>query len=71
MDFMLMPLKWGFELLTDGQAIKEHVDRFSPAGKYCGLLTQGNMVEYALLDIRSNHTASFTPSCKPLSCLVC
>jgi len=27
MDFMLMPLKWGFELLTDGQAIKEHVER--------------------------------------------
>ena len=27
MDFMLLPLKWGFELLTDGQAIKEHVDR--------------------------------------------
>ncbi len=30
--------------------------RFSPAGKYRGLLTQGNMAEYALLDIRSNHT---------------
>ena len=27
MDFMLLPLKWGFELLTDGQAIKEHVNR--------------------------------------------
>ena len=27
MDFMLLRLKWGFELLTDGQAIKEHVDR--------------------------------------------
>ena len=27
MDFVLMPLKWGFELLTDAQAIQEHVDR--------------------------------------------
>lgn len=27
LDFMLMPLKWGFELLTDGRAIKDHVDR--------------------------------------------
>lgn len=27
MDFMLMPLKWGFELLADGQDIKEHVER--------------------------------------------
>lgn len=30
--------------------------RFLPAGKYYELLTQGNMEEYALLDIRSNHT---------------
>jgi len=29
---------------------------FSPAGKYYGLLTQGNMAEYAVLDIRGNHT---------------
>ena len=26
-DFMLPPLKWGFELLADGQDMKEHVGR--------------------------------------------
>lgn len=27
LDFMLMPLRWGFQLLSDGQATKEDVDR--------------------------------------------
>jgi len=30
--------------------------RFSPAGKYHRLITQGNMTECAVLDMRSNHT---------------
>lgn len=27
LDFMLLPLKWGFELLTNGNATKKDVDR--------------------------------------------
>jgi len=27
LDFMLLPLKWGFELLTDDKATKKDVDR--------------------------------------------
>ena len=27
LDFMLLPLKWGFELLTDGNATKKDADR--------------------------------------------
>ena len=74
---MLLPLKWGFELLTDGKAIKDHVDRqvclmldtgYTPvtqasnicatltAGSYM-LMSEGNMAEYTVLDLRSNHKA--------------
>ncbi len=37
--------------------LKLYVDdfRFLPAGKYHRLMTQGNMTEYAVLDMRSNH----------------
>ena len=28
LDFLLLPKKWGFELLRDGKAMQEHADRF-------------------------------------------
>jgi len=48
-DFYLNGLlKWGIELLVKGRGISEHLDRFSPSGKYYPL----NVKDYAVVDFR-------------------
>ena len=28
LDYLVMPMKWGFELLRDGKGLQKHVNRF-------------------------------------------
>jgi hypothetical protein len=41
-------LRWGIELLTNGDRKSEHMDRFGPNGKYAGL----GVTDYAVVDFR-------------------
>ena len=48
-DFYLNgSLRWGIELLVNGSGIGEHLERFTPDGKYAPL----NMRDYAVVDLR-------------------
>jgi hypothetical protein len=50
-DFYLhSELKWGIELLVNGDRISEHMDRFGPNGKYAGL----GVKDYAVVDLRGS-----------------
>lgn len=39
MDYMVMPMTWAFELLTDGKGMQEHADRYILAITYIGVVT--------------------------------
>eukprot|EP00842_Homolaphlyctis_polyrhiza_P000931 jgi/Hompol1/1839/HPOL_004828-RA len=46
-------LRWGIELLVNGDNIGEHISRFTPPrGKYVSL----NVNDYAVIDFRRNAT---------------
>ena len=50
-------LRWGIELLVNGDGIEEHISRFShPNGKYVALAVN----DYAVVDIRRNSTGKPT-----------
>jgi len=57
-DFYLNgSLRWGIELLVNGEGIGEHLDRFSPPnGKYVALAIN----DYAIVDFRRNTTGQPT-----------
>jgi hypothetical protein len=49
-------LRWGIELLINGDGIKEHISRFGPGGKYYDL----SLTDYVVVDIRGNATGETT-----------
>jgi len=56
-DFYLNgDLRWGIELLVNGAAIGEHIDRFVDGGKYSFLKVN----DYAVVDFRGNDTGEVT-----------
>jgi hypothetical protein len=59
-DFYIPSMKWGIELLRDGDKPREHSDRFL-TGAYSVLVRSGDIVNYALLDFRHAEPAAATP----------
>jgi hypothetical protein len=56
-DFYLNgTLRWGLELLVNGDRITEHIDRFGSNGKYSLLAVN----DYAVIDFRGNKTGNVT-----------
>ncbi|KAH9071771.1 hypothetical protein Ae201684P_020211 [Aphanomyces euteiches] len=56
-DFYLNgPLRWGIELLVNGDKIGERMARFAQGGKYSALGVQ----DYAVIDLRGNPTGKVT-----------
>jgi len=56
-DFYLNgDLRWGLELLVNGDRLTEHLDRFGPKGKYFNL----NVKDYAVIDFRGNMNGDIT-----------
>jgi hypothetical protein len=52
-DFYLNgDLRWGIELLINGDGIGEHISRFSPNGKYFAL----DVKDYVVVDLRGNNS---------------
>jgi hypothetical protein len=46
-------LKWGIELLREGDRERSHADRFKKGGAYHRLLSQGHMTQYVPLSLPS------------------
>jgi hypothetical protein len=59
-DFYIPSMKWGIELLRDGDKPREHSDRFL-TGAYSALVKSGAIVDYALLDFRHEKPLAATP----------
>ena len=56
-DFYLNgSLRWGIELLVNGDRISEHIARFAVDGKYAALAVK----DYAVVDLRCNQTGRIT-----------
>src|SRR5690606_15904428 len=49
-------LRWGIELLVNGDGIGEHIDRFGENGKYSPLGSK----DYAVVDFRCNESGQAT-----------
>ena len=55
LDFYLYkPYSWGFELVRDEDRLQDHLDRFTESGMYFGLLRNGCLKDYVILDFRMN-----------------
>jgi hypothetical protein len=49
-------LRWGIELLVNGDKIGEHISRFAPNGKYAALAAKA----HAIIDFRGNESGKIT-----------
>jgi hypothetical protein len=66
-DFYLnSSLRWGIELLVNGDGIGEHISRFTPPdGKYVALAVS----DYTVVDIRRNSTGQPTNISRQSNCI--
>lgn len=62
-DFLISEPGWGFELLRDGDRLREHCERFSPGGRYHPWIQRGALKDWLILDCR--HSVPHT-TCKPI-----
>lgn len=54
--YMNGSLRWGVELLVNGDKIGEHMARFAADGKYAALAAK----DYAIIDLRGNKSGKIT-----------
>jgi hypothetical protein len=57
-DFYIPHMKWGIEILRDGQQLSQHSGRFSDLGSYKGEVPTN---DYIILDFRSNYPQAKHP----------
>jgi hypothetical protein len=66
-DFFIPEKKWGIELIREGTpSLSEHSSCFGLGNKYGAWLTSNDMVDYIILDCRTD----IPPSPNPRNCLV-
>ena len=53
-DFFIPSVKWGIEIIRDGQNLNQHDARFQPGGAYHSWMNAGHMNSYILLDFRQS-----------------
>jgi hypothetical protein len=49
-DFFIPVMKWGIEIIQDGDRLQEHNSRFECSGAYGAWMQLGDMTDYILLD---------------------
>lgn len=54
-DFRILGSNWGVELLRDGDRIRDHCNRFQPAGAYYPWIQQGKLKDWLVLDCRHTY----------------
>jgi len=60
-DFFIPEKKWGIELTREGSRLSEHSSRFGPGCKYGAWLDSNDMVDYMILDCRTETPKSASP----------
>ena len=60
-DFFVPENKWGIELTREGNGLEEHSSRFGLKSKYGVWLTLNHMVDYLILDCRTDMPDSANP----------
>lgn len=63
-DFFIPVVKWGIEIIRDGNRLSEHNSRFEDRGAYGAWLKSGDMLDYILLDCRTSVPQRRHPSMK-------
>jgi hypothetical protein len=53
-DFFIPVVKWGIEIMRDGNRLFEYNSRFEASGAYGTWLKSGDMADYILLDCRTS-----------------
>ena len=51
-DFRLHAVKWGFELLRDGNRLREHCERSTDGGRYSDWVDDGLLEDWLIIDCR-------------------
>jgi hypothetical protein len=52
-DFQISSLKWGIEIVREGDRIEQHIQRFQPGGKYYPWILSGDIKKFIVLDFRT------------------
>jgi hypothetical protein len=62
-DFFIPEKKWGIEFIREGKphTLSEHSSRFGPGSKYGAWLDSNDMVDYIILDCRTDWPESVNP----------
>lgn len=63
-DFFIPVVKWGIEIMRDGNRLFEHDSRSKASGAYGAWLKSGDMADYILLDCRMSVPRMCHPSTK-------
>ena len=66
-DFFIPEKKWGIELTREGNALSEHSSRFGNGCKYGAWLDSNDIVDYIILDCRTEAPKS----ANPCNCFLC
>jgi hypothetical protein len=61
-DFMIPSVRWGIEIIRDGDRLREHNSRFQEGGAYHPWVQAGDMADYILLDFRRSTPRKAHPS---------
>jgi hypothetical protein len=61
-DFFIRSKQWGIELLRDVSSLQEHSARFGAKGAYGMWIPSKKMVDYLILDFRTNQPQVAHPS---------
>ena len=61
-DFFIPIVKWGIEIIRDGDRLWEHAARFTSSGAYGAWLESADMNDYILLDFRTKKLKAQHPS---------
>ncbi|KAI5796576.1 hypothetical protein EDC01DRAFT_651929 [Geopyxis carbonaria] len=51
-NFVVRDVKWGIELMRDGEHPSRHLDRFKPGGQYYDWIANNRLAEWVVLDFR-------------------
>lgn len=63
-DFYVIGPGWGYELLREGDRLKEHCNRFLPNGAYYRSIQQGGITDWLIIDCRHSQPRA---TCKDVS----
>lgn len=69
-DFLLPDVKWGIEILREGDRLGEHCQRFEGSGSYTPWIRSGLMTDWLIIDCRTTAPKPYGMSCSMLLCVM-